>query len=159
MAPDSTWDQLIIKPHVWECSPNAHWLPADWGCNQCPGELLPVPYHPLVNNFLLILNLTFPWSNSMPFSWALSPHQRVELCPSAAPLILLWGAEGFVTLIRSLIVLCSSYVVDPKPVPIAWGGTASAQQFNWSGVQQLMNHFRRSQAQDSFWFCITDITY
>lgn len=87
-------------------------------------------------------------------------HQRIELSPSVASLLLLWGAEGFVTLIRcSLIALCSAYIVDPKPVPSARGEAAPAQHFNCSRVQQLMNHFRRSQAQDSFWFCITDIIY
>lgn len=71
--------------------PNISWTLMDWGCDQCPGQPVPVSDHPLVQN----LSLTPAWSSPQPVlfpSALLLPlESRTQCYAPLEELQLLWG--------------------------------------------------------------------
>lgn len=176
-------------------SPNASWTLIAWDHDHHSGEPIPVLNHTLVKSLLLIPNLTLPCCSSMLFPQVLlqSPESRDEFSLSSwwscrPPWGLLsisfsqgWKKQGTATAPHtscplhpsssqlsfecSLIVLCPSYIVEPKLVhrvqsEAAWAQCRAGQSPHPAGLvrswvqyqHQLVDQTKR--LFNSLYYCL-----
>jgi len=111
LAPHSTTKE---SDHMsWELCPDASWIPAAWCHNLCPGQAVPGPEHPLVQNRSLTPSCPSP--DTAPCR-SLGPCRCHTEQSSALPLGSLWGAAAAVRPPLSSSALDSAH---PRTQPLS----------------------------------------